>query len=117
MKPVDVFPCPETIGECALIWLNSQAGLWGQLQEKQLRVSGKVAIQIGFSHQRKDYEMALPPIAALEIGTSRIRAVVGEQLENGQMMVIGLGECPSRGVRKGEIVHFGNVIACPCTLR
>ena len=56
--------------------------------------------------------MALPPIAALEIGTSKIRAVVGEQLENGQMMVIGLGECPSRGVRKGEIVHFGNVIAC-----
>lgn len=50
--------------------------------------------------------MNLPPIAALEIGTTRIRVVTGEAREDGQVMITGLGEVPSRGVRKGEIVDF-----------
>ncbi|HBA84218.1 MAG TPA: cell division protein FtsA [Verrucomicrobia bacterium] len=56
--------------------------------------------------------MNLPPIVALEIGTSRIRAIVGEAREDGCIMVTGLGECDSRGVRKGEIVDFDNALAC-----
>ena len=42
-------------------------------------------------------------IAGLEIGTSKICVVVGEQNAAGGLNVIGLGQAPSRGVRKGEI--------------
>lgn len=56
--------------------------------------------------------MAPAPLAALEIGTSKIRALIGEQLEDGQILVTGMGECASRGVRKGDIIHFENALAC-----
>jgi cell division protein FtsA len=56
--------------------------------------------------------MAQPPIVALEIGTTRVRALVGEMHENGQIMIVGVGECRSRGVRKGGIIHFENAMAC-----
>ncbi|MDD2237966.1 MAG: cell division protein FtsA, partial [Kiritimatiellae bacterium] len=56
--------------------------------------------------------MAPSPIVSLEIGTSKIRALIGEQLEDGQILVTGMGECASRGVRKGEIIHFENALAC-----
>ncbi len=54
----------------------------------------------------------IPPIVALEIGTSTVRAVIGEARDDGHLMITGLGECPSRGVRKGEIVDFDNALAC-----
>ncbi len=43
-------------------------------------------------------------IVGLEIGTSKVCAVVGEQDSGGSLRIIGLGQCRSRGVRKGEIV-------------
>jgi cell division protein FtsA len=56
--------------------------------------------------------MSLPPLVALEIGTTRVRAIIGEAREDGHIMITGLGECPSRGVRKGEIIDFDNALAC-----
>lgn len=56
--------------------------------------------------------MSLAPIVALEIGTSTVRALVGELTEEGQVIVSGVGECPSRGVRKGEITDFDNALSC-----
>jgi cell division protein FtsA len=43
-------------------------------------------------------------IAGLEIGTSKVCSVVGEQAADGALNIIGLGQARSRGVRKGEIV-------------
>jgi len=43
-------------------------------------------------------------IVGLEIGTSKICAVVGEMNDDGALNIVGLGQCRSRGVRKGEIV-------------
>jgi len=43
-------------------------------------------------------------IVGLEIGTSKICAVVGEQNADGALNIIGLGQSRSRGVRKGEVV-------------
>lgn len=43
-------------------------------------------------------------IVGLEIGTSKICAVVGELNENGVLNIVGVGQARSRGVRKGEIV-------------
>ncbi|MDP6522791.1 MAG: cell division protein FtsA [Kiritimatiellia bacterium] len=56
--------------------------------------------------------MAIPPVVALEIGTSKVIALVGEMREDNYVMITGTGECPSKGVRKGEVVDFGNVSAC-----
>jgi cell division protein FtsA len=44
-------------------------------------------------------------IAGLEIGTSKICVVVGEQIMDGGLNIIGLGQARSRGVRKGEIIN------------
>lgn len=43
-------------------------------------------------------------IVGLEIGTAKVRAAVGELTEAGVLTIIGSGQAPSRGVRKGEIV-------------
>ena len=43
-------------------------------------------------------------IVGLEIGTSKVCAVVGEQAADGALNIIGVGQARSRGVRKGEIV-------------
>src|SRR5437879_11154959 len=42
-------------------------------------------------------------IVGLEIGTSKVCAVVGELSADGALNVVGLGQARSRGVRKGEI--------------
>ncbi|HYG35373.1 MAG TPA: cell division protein FtsA [Clostridia bacterium] len=42
-------------------------------------------------------------IVGLEIGTSKVCAVVGELAADGALNIVGLGQAKSRGVRKGEI--------------
>ena len=48
----------------------------------------------------------------LEIGTTKVCAVVAECREDGEVRLLGVGETPSRGVRKGEIVDFENASNC-----
>jgi cell division protein FtsA len=45
-----------------------------------------------------------PIIVGLEIGTSKIAAVIGEVNETGALNLIGIGQSQSHGVRKGEVV-------------
>ncbi|MEO7300336.1 MAG: cell division protein FtsA [Verrucomicrobiota bacterium] len=47
-------------------------------------------------------------IVGLEIGTSKVCAVVGELNATGALNIIGLGQSRSRGVRKGEISNAGD---------
>jgi cell division protein FtsA len=42
-------------------------------------------------------------IVGLEVGTSKVCAVVGELSPDGALNIVGLGQARSRGVRKGEI--------------
>jgi cell division protein FtsA len=51
-------------------------------------------------------------IVGLEIGTSKICAVVGEQNADGTLNVVGLGQSPARGMRKGEIVDAALAEEC-----
>lgn len=46
-----------------------------------------------------------PLIVGLEIGTAKVCAMVGEINAEGALTIIGIGQCPSRGVRKAEIVE------------
>ena len=48
----------------------------------------------------------------LEIGTTKVCAVVAECGRDGEVRLLGVGESPSRGVRKGEIVDFQNASKC-----
>ncbi len=48
----------------------------------------------------------------LEIGTTKVCAVVVESRKDGEIRLLGVGESPSRGVRKGEIVDFQNATKC-----
>src|SRR5437870_5452117 len=48
-------------------------------------------------------------IVGLEIGTSKVCAVVGEINAGGTLNIIGIGQARSRGVRKGEITDATTV--------
>ena len=56
--------------------------------------------------------MASPIIVALEIGTSQTIALVGELREDDHVMITGMGEHVSKGVRKGEIIDLENTVTC-----
>ncbi len=45
-------------------------------------------------------------IVALDIGTSKIVAMVAECLPDGQLEIIGIGTHPSRGMKKGQVVNI-----------
>ncbi len=45
-------------------------------------------------------------IVGLDIGTSKIIAVVAEVLPEGRLEIIGIGQHPSRGLRKGVVVNI-----------
>lgn len=55
------------------------------------------------------FDPASTLIVGLEIGTSKIVAVVGEVNSSGTLNLIGLGQARSRGVRKGEIADAPTV--------
>ena len=51
-------------------------------------------------------------VVGLEIGTSKVCGVVGETRHDGTIKILGVGQAPSRGVRKGEIVDFDTAGKC-----
>src|SRR6476620_3020054 len=51
-------------------------------------------------------------IVGLEIGTAKVCAVVAETRHDGTVKILGVGQTPSRGVRKGEIVDFETAGKC-----
>lgn len=51
-------------------------------------------------------------LVGLEIGTSKICVVVGEGRPDGAIKILGVGQAPSRGVRKGEIVDLETAMKC-----
>ena len=45
-------------------------------------------------------------IVGLDIGTSKVAAVVSELTPNGDIEIIGVGVSPSRGLKKGVVVNL-----------
>src|SRR6187401_2328241 len=45
-------------------------------------------------------------LVGLDIGTSKVCAIVGEQLDDGGLDIVGIGVAESRGVRRGVIVNL-----------
>lgn len=48
-------------------------------------------------------------VVGLDVGSTKIAAVVGEITELGEVKITGIGECPSNGLRKGIIVDIDGV--------
>ncbi|MEZ5542490.1 MAG: cell division protein FtsA [Pseudomonadota bacterium] len=49
-------------------------------------------------------------IVGLDIGTSKVVAIVGEVLPGGELEVIGIGSHPSRGLKKGVVVNIESTV-------
>jgi cell division protein FtsA len=49
-------------------------------------------------------------VAGLDLGTSRVLAVVGEVDDYGQLQVLGVGEAPAEGLRKGVVVNIEKTV-------
>ena len=49
-------------------------------------------------------------IVGLDIGTSKVVAIVGEVTPNGEIEVIGIGSHPSRGLKKGVVVNIESTV-------
>jgi len=49
-------------------------------------------------------------IVGLDIGTSKVVAIVGARTEDGGIEVIGLGSHPSRGLKKGVVVNIESTV-------
>jgi cell division protein FtsA len=56
----------------------------------------------------KDYKNL---IVGLDVGTSKVAAVVAEVLPEGRLEVIGLGSHESRGLRKGVVVNIDSTVS------
>ena len=49
-------------------------------------------------------------IVGLDIGTSKVVAIVGEVMPEGELEVIGIGSHPSRGLKKGVVVNIESTV-------
>jgi len=49
-------------------------------------------------------------VVGLDIGTSKVVAIVGELSEEGRLEVIGIGTHPSRGLKKGVVVNIESTV-------
>lgn len=49
-------------------------------------------------------------IVGLDIGTSKVAAVVGEINEEGEIEIVGVGVKPSRGLKKGVVVNLESTV-------
>ena len=58
------------------------------------------------SHKAEQSNM----IVALDLGTSKVVALVGEISDAGRMEIVGIGSYPSRGMKKGVVVNIESTI-------
>ena len=49
-------------------------------------------------------------IVGLDIGTSKVVAIVGEITPDDEVEIIGLGSHPSRGLKKGVVVNIESTV-------
>src|SRR6185503_1690024 len=66
------------------------------------RVKGKMAL----SGRKENKNL----IVGLDIGTSKIAAIVAEMKTEGGFEVVGMGSSPSRGLKKGVVVNIESTV-------
>jgi len=51
-----------------------------------------------------------PVIIGLDIGTSKVVAIVAELMPEGTLNVVGLGQHVSRGLKKGVVINIDSTV-------
>ena len=49
-------------------------------------------------------------VVGLDIGTSKIVAIVGHRTEDGEIEIVGIGSHPSRGLKKGVVINIDSTV-------
>jgi cell division protein FtsA len=49
-------------------------------------------------------------LVGLDIGTSKVVAIVGELIADGTIEVVGVGSHPSRGLKRGVVVNIDSTV-------
>ena len=49
-------------------------------------------------------------VVGLDIGTSKVVAIVGQRTPEGKLEIIGLGSHPSRGLKKGVVINIDSTV-------
>ena len=49
-------------------------------------------------------------VVGLDIGTSKVVAIVGELAENGDLEIVGIGSHKSSGLKKGVVVNIESTV-------
>ena len=49
-------------------------------------------------------------IVGLDIGTTKVCAIIGEFNQTGQLEIIGVGTTPSRGLRRGVVINIESTV-------
>jgi len=57
-------------------------------------------------HTRRPFLVSGDLVAGLDIGTSKVCAVIGERTASGGIEITGVGISPSTGLRKGVVVNI-----------
>jgi cell division protein FtsA len=74
--------------------------------------SGSTSPKIAPLNRFRDGTIRGPIYVGLDIGTSKICVAVSERHNDGTLHLLGIGEAPSRGIRKGEIVDSAEAAEC-----
>ena len=59
------------------------------------------------------YQTGQNMIVGLDIGTSKVVALIAEVLPGDELHVVGMGSSPTRGLKKGVVVDTINVAIHP----
>ncbi|WP_025270103.1 cell division protein FtsA [Hippea sp. KM1] len=49
-------------------------------------------------------------VVGLDIGTTKVCAIVGKKTPEGQIKIIGIGQTPSKGLRKGVVINIDEAV-------
>ena len=49
-------------------------------------------------------------VCAIDIGTSKVAALVGRKNQFGKIEILGIGNCPSFGVQRGVVVNIARTV-------
>lgn len=63
-----------------------------------------------FKSRKYPREESRQLIAGLDIGTSKIAAVIGEKAEGNRILISGAGVSASKGFRQGVVIHFEEAV-------
>lgn len=55
-------------------------------------------------------EKVYKTLAAIDIGTTKIVSVIGRKDENGKIEILGMGQSPSKGVRRGVVQNIEDAV-------